>query len=228
MHTPVVVRSRRESVVTVDVVRITRFRTQRPAFDSVLRAKILPSRRAMTGVNAVFAGRQGPTEVGARILVTLCSEASPAARPEASHAGGAGPVPAPDDGTEAYEGTDGHEVEVLPVLALDLAPTPLTTGILRISRGRLGATDVATYAELVRRDLARHDIGRAGPRDFVVAGSGQGPSFTMISTWPDWAAIEEATGATIAEPLITKRLTGLDAFEVIHYELLTELPEPFD
>ena len=95
-----------------------------------------------------------------------------------------------------------------------------------MSRGRLRVPDVATYAELVSRDLAPYGLGQDGPADLVVAG--QGSSFTMISTWPDWAAIESATGATIAEPLITKRLAGLDSFEVVHYELLTELPGPSD
>jgi hypothetical protein len=158
--------------------------------------------------------------------VTVWSTGSTGGGPEGDEAGDPTRVSAVDDVLEAYEGTDSHEAEDLPALALDLAPTPLESGILRVSRGRLRVPDVATYAELVSRDLAPYGLGHDGPADLVVAG--QGSSFTMISTWPDWAAIESATGATIAEPLITKRLAGLDSFEVVHYELLTELPGPSD
>ena len=43
----------------------------------------------------------------------------------------------------------------------------------------------------------------------------------MISTWPDWAAIEEASGASVEDPLRVKR-DRLREFHVDHYELVDD------
>jgi hypothetical protein len=193
------------------VVRLSRFRASRPGFDAVLRATVLPALRAQGGLSAVFAGRQGPDETGARALVTLWASTS------SLHEGPREDVVAPD--APAAEMTD-QRVETLPALLVALAATPLTTGILRIARGRLVDTDLASFAELVRRESAGLQAAATG-HDFVMAASGES-SFVMISTWADWAAIEAATGASLSEPIHTKRLAALEDFVVEHYELVTE------
>ena len=76
--------------------------------------------------------------------------------------------------------------------------------------------------DLVTRESTRIQADDGGPRDLVMAAAGE-DAFVMLSTWPDWSAIEAATGASISEPLRTKRLGALSSFEVAHYELLTDL-----
>lgn len=131
-------------------------------------------------------------------------------------------------GTEAGDVGDladsrDRRVEIVSATLVHLAPVPLSTGIVRLARGRLGDTDVATYAELVVKELLDMHASGRGPRDLVMATPGAA-AFVMLSTWADWSALEAATGASLSEPLRTKRLATLEDFEADHYELLTDLP----
>lgn len=197
-------------------VRVARFRTTRPAFDAALRGSLLPAIRRHPGVVGVFAGRQGPEEVGTRLLVSLwSSEEAMVGAP-----GLEGPEVAVDGPlAETVE----WELKILPVLFAHLARPALSSGILRLSDGRLAELDLASYAAMLSEHLAALRADAAGPVDSVMAG--EGDRFVMLSTWPRWSDIEAATGASISEPLRTKRLAALRAFEVGHYELLTSLPE---
>jgi hypothetical protein len=201
------------------VVRLSRFRTTRPAFDAVLRGSVLPHIRSQPGVLGVFAGRQGPDEVGVRLLASLWS--SREAMVETF-----GDDLADDDGASGPLAATTHRtLELLPVLVVRLSDPPLPTGILRLARGRLGDPDLASYADMVRSDLA--GVADQGPGDLIMAASGEA-AFIMLSTWPDWSAIEAATGASISEPLRTKRMAALSSFEADHFELLTELEPATD
>jgi hypothetical protein len=201
-------------------VRLSRFRTTRPAFDAVLRTTVLPRTRARSGNVAVFAGRQGPDEIGARLLASLWIPAASSNGPGAPAAAGS----EADAGAEdALDGTAGQSTEVMPVVLLRLAAAPLATGILRVARGHLRDLDVASYAQDVSRDITGIQALSAGPSDLVMATPGEG-SFVMLTTWRDWSAIEAATGASISEPLRTKQLPALESFEADHFELLSELP----
>jgi hypothetical protein len=53
------------------VVRIYRFRPLRAAFDPIMRGVILPDLARRPGVASVWAGRQGPDELGPRVVVSL-------------------------------------------------------------------------------------------------------------------------------------------------------------
>jgi hypothetical protein len=195
-------------------VRLSRFRTTRPAFDAVLRGSVLPDIRARPGVLAVFAGRQGPDEIGARVLAVVAS------RETISDSSSDPAAPAGSEGDPFAETLDRSQ-EILPALIVRLADQPLSTGILRFAQGRLGDTSLSSYANLVTTESRRIQADGGGPRDLVMAAAGE-DAFVMLSTWPDWSAIEAATGASISEPLRTKRLGALSSFEVAHFELLTD------
>jgi hypothetical protein len=100
------------------------------------------------------------------------------------------------------------------------AETPLTTGILRVTRGTLSHGDVARYEELLLRDLDAWRREGLGPRAILLASRGP-REILMISTWPDWAAIERATGASVEDPLRVKR-DRLETYHVDHYELVDD------
>jgi hypothetical protein len=193
------------------IVRLSRFRTTRPAFDAALRTAVLPDLRRRPGILGVLAGRKGPEEIGPRLLATLWPSDDAMQEALGENADDAG-----------LAGAIERRIEVLPVTLAHLAPLPLPTGILRVARARLRDTDLSAYAQLVSDELLRLQASGRGPSDLVMAGS-HADAFVMVSTWPDWSALEEATGASVSEPLRTKRLAALEGFEADHYELLSEL-----
>lgn len=199
-----------------EILRLLRFRTVRGSFDAALRSTVLPGLRARPEVLAVRAGRQGPEETGLRVLASVWAsraamEAALGEMPEGAESGAE---------NEIVEAT----VEVLPILTHRLEMRPLGAGILRLAQGRASKVGLAALTELALRDLADSQASDAGPADLVVAGAEDG-AFVSLSTWPDWASIEVATGATVSEPLRNKRAADLDIFHVDHLELVGHRPE---
>jgi hypothetical protein len=58
---------------------------------------------------------------------------------------------------------------------------------------------------------------------FVLAHDGV-DRFISASTWTSWAAIESATGGNTRNPAATRNSQRLEAFGVVHLELLPETP----
>jgi hypothetical protein len=50
--------------------------------------------------------------------------------------------------------------------------------------------------------------------------------FVTVSAWTGWAAIEQATGGNIHQPLATRNAERLVAFDVGHYEILPDSVRP--
>jgi hypothetical protein len=201
------------------IVRLSQFRTARPGFDAVLRESVLPELRGHAGVLRVFAGRQGPDEIGLRILVSVWE-----AEEALNRAFSGNPVAEP----AVLDETSARHVEILPVVVSSIGEASVggatsSTGILRVGRATLRDGELESYAKLVTRDLEAGADGGAAPRAVLLAGWGE-RGFLMVSTWPDWASIEAATGASVADPLRTKRLAGLEGFHADHYELLLDAP----
>jgi hypothetical protein len=202
------------------IVRVATFRTTRPGFDAALRAVVMPAIHQRPGAIRVFAGRQGPEEIGARVLVSLWG--SSATGRDVSQVDGI------DEGvTGPLAETIERDIRVLPILLANLADAPLAAGILRLATGRLADIDVITFAETLSGHLDALRTGGVGPADVIMADAGE-DSFVMLSTWPDWAAIEAGTGASVSTPLGTKRFAKLSAFDVDHFELLTDLAPAVD
>jgi hypothetical protein len=196
------------------IVRLFHFQPVRPAFDAVLREAVLPELRSLPGVMRVWAGRQGPGELGARLIVSVWSSRAAMEAALGDDLGGARLHP------EILDDTSDRHLDMLSLVVMEASPTPLVTGILRVTRGRLSDGDMTAYARLVVRDVTtRHDDG-TGPGAVIVA-SDDGSEVVMVSTWPDWAAIESATGASVDEPLRVKRYR-LSGFQVDHYELVDD------
>jgi heme-degrading monooxygenase HmoA len=56
---------------TAEVIRLFRFRPVRTAFDSILRDDMIPALLEMDGIVDVYVGRQGPDELGPRVIATI-------------------------------------------------------------------------------------------------------------------------------------------------------------
>ncbi len=196
------------------VVRLFHFQPVRSAFDTVLRDVLLPDLRAMPGATRAWAGRQGPSEVGTRLIVSVWTSRTAMRAALGDDAEDARSHPA------QLEAITDRRLEVHPLVWMGSAEAPLTTGILRVTRGTLSSGDVATYEELLLHDVAAWRKEGKGPRAVILASRGP-REILMISTWPDWAAIEEASGASVEDPLRVKR-DRLREFHVDHYELVDD------
>ena len=198
------------------VVRLFTFQPVRPAFDAILRDSVLPDLRGTPGALRVWAGRQGPGEVGTRLIVSAWSSLA-----AMSAALGNDPEDTRFHPEHLGETSD-RRLEVLSLVVMDTSPTALSTGILRVTRGTLADGDLAQYARLVATDLIGWRDDSAAPRSVVLA-AGTEQEVVMVSTWPDWAAIERATGASVEEPLRMKR-DRIGGFQAAHFELVDDRP----
>ena len=198
------------------VVRLFHFQPVRPAFDAILRDSVLPDLRVMPGALRAWAGRQGPGEVGTRVIVSVWSSLS-----AMSAALGEDPEDTRFHPEHLAETSD-RRLEVLSLVLMETSPAALPTGILRVTRGTLADGDLAQYARLVATDLSGWREDGSAPRSVVLA-AGAEQEVVMVSTWPDWAAIESATGASVEEPLRMKR-DRLSGFLAAHYELVDDRP----
>ena len=46
--------------------------------------------------------------------------------------------------------------------------------------------------------------------------------FLTVSLWPDWAAIERATGGDIRRPMSTKDSARIVDMDIVHYEVVSD------
>ena len=46
--------------------------------------------------------------------------------------------------------------------------------------------------------------------------------FLTLSLWPDWSAIERATGGDVHRPMSTKDSARIVDMDIVHYEVVTD------
>lgn len=118
---------------------------------------------------------------------------------------------------------------------LDVLPVPVAVSrersepprILRVFRGEIREGETKAYLEEARAGA----LSDAAMNEGLVAlylGVEWPSRFVTVSAWTGWAAIEEATGGNIRQPLATRNAERLVTFDVGHYEILpnTERPAP--
>jgi hypothetical protein len=199
-------------------LRVFHCRPARAAFDQVLREVLLPDLWREPGVQLVLAGRRGTDDTGERVVASVWTSLSSMrdamgddverSRFHPEHLG---------------ETTD-RRVEVLPVLRA-VGKSDASSGILRIARGRLRSTELQDYAADLHEGVLRDREQGHGPEALILARLGP-RAFLTLSTWPDWARIARATGATVHDPVHTQREHELAAFEAEHFELVPTFSAP--
>jgi hypothetical protein len=194
-------------------LRLFHCRPAAPAFDDTIRSAIVPDLVRRTGLEHVWAARQGPDDSGIRMVASLWSSFD--AMDAALGAGASGDPPAED-----HPGVGEPRSETFPVLRVIADDTPLEAGILRVARGVVRDMDADQYAGSVLEGVQEDLRDGHGPRALVVGRAGE-RAFVAVSAWTDWTHIEAATGATIRDPIRTRRRTELSSFEAQHLELLT-------
>ena len=123
---------------------------------------------------------------------------------------------------EVDAGISEPRVETYPILRAVVDPGALETGILRLARGVLRDVEPARYAERVIDGFEADRQGGHGPNALVLAHVGE-RAFVTVTVWSDWQHVEVATGASIRDPIRTKRGADLVSFVAEHYELLVDL-----
>ena len=199
-------------------LRLFHCRPTAPAFDDAIRSAIVPDLARRNGLEHVWAARQGPDESGIRIVASVWSSSD--AMDAAFRDGASG-----DRGAEDHPGVGEPRAETFPVLRVIADDAPLEAGILRVARGVVRDMDADQYAASVLEGVEEDLRDGHGPRALVLGRAGE-RAFVAVSAWTDWTHIEAATGATIRDPIRTRRRTELTSFEAQHLELLTAKGSP--
>ncbi len=202
-------------MVEGSVLRLFTFRAVRPAFDEILRHQLVPDLSAQAGILDCYSGRQGPDEIGPRVVASVW--VSEAAMLDALGAElGQGPFH-----PELLEETTDRLLEVFPLCltashdgASDPAPT-----ILRMLRGRVGQGGLAQYLADVQEGVDADERAGIGPVALYVAETAT-DAFITMSAWQEWADVEHATGGDIHQPRSTRHREHLIDWDVAHYEIV--------
>jgi hypothetical protein len=207
------------------VLRLFRFRPVRKGFDAVLRDELIPDLVAFPDLVDVYVGRQGPDEMGDRLVASVW-----ASRAAMSSAVGDGFAPATfhpehlDETTERI--LESHDLDVvLRFDPTDVVASPPAAGILRLVRGQVRPGELTTYRDQARLGTIADSEGGHGPLALYLALE-EPDRFVTLSVWSSWSALEVATGGDVGRPIATRHEERLLAWEAAHYEILPNMGHP--
>jgi hypothetical protein len=196
------------------VIRLFSFRPTRPSFDSVLRNEAIPSLRGLPDLQAMYVGRQGPDELGPRLVASVW----PSLESMDNAMGGA--VDWAGFHPERLQDVVEEAVEVLSLAVSFKSAGAESARILRTLRGRILPGKRAAYIEEARAGVEADGEAGHGPLAYYLATGESEDTFVTLSAWSSWTAIEMATGGDIRRPLATRHPELIAAWEATHYEAL--------
>jgi hypothetical protein len=200
-----------EGVAEGPVLRLFRFRPAHPAFDAVMRDRMLPDLLTCRGLRAVFAGRQGPDETGERIVASVWDT-------DAAMVDAVGRTfDQPKFHPEHLDDTVARRLDIVPIAFGVDAPSAARPALIRLLVGRAMPGRLDEYLDAVRSG-ARSDIeSGSGPLALYVAKRGA-DEFVTLSAWAAWSTVAEATGSSTRAPVATRHTHLLEAWTPSHYE----------
>lgn len=195
------------------VIRLFTFRPVRPAFDEILRDVIVPDLCMQPGITDCYSARQGPDEVGPRIVVSVWRTEAVMIEALGQELGAGAFHP------EYLDETTDRSLEVMPLGIAERFDAPEPARILRILRGIVKPGEVADYVDDVRVGLHLDSSRPDGPVSLYLAYAG-GDGFLTVSAWRTWADIELATGGDVHRPRATRQPERLVGWDVSHFEIV--------
>ncbi len=197
------------------VIRLFRFRPARVEFDKTLRTIMVPDLRRMESLIDVHVGRHGAEQLGDRIVATIWTDRS-------SMNAAIGPSLA--DSTfhpDRLSDTTDQQLEVRELDLLLRFPGGPPSTLLRLFRGQVKPGELAAYIEEARAGTLADVEAQRGPAALYLAADPP-DRFLTLSLWPDWSAIERATGGDVHRPMSTKDSARIVDMDIVHYEVVTD------
>jgi hypothetical protein len=203
------------------VLRLFTFRAVRPAFDEILRHELVPDLVAQRGILDCYSGRQGPDEVGPRLVASVWTDAGTMTAALGEELGHGQFHP------ELLDETTDRVLEVLPIrIAARLEPGDgRVATILRMLWGRVVDMGLDEYLADVRSGTEADVRAGIGPVALYVAESAP-DAFITVSAWRDWADVERATGGDVHRPRATRHGEHLLDWDVAHFEIVQSMAGP--
>ena len=167
----------------MSVVRVFTFRTVRAGFDAILRGEMMPEMRDMAGLVDVFFGRQGPDDVGPRIVVSSWSSVDEMVAGVSDRLGVFHP--------EYLASTSDHALAMFEQRIGDRVDGPPPT-ILRTFRGVVRPGELDAYVDEVRDGVELDRRNETGPTALYLGATDEGEFIT---------ASRGASGTTSRVPL---------------------------
>jgi hypothetical protein len=198
------------------VLRIFTFRPLHGAFDEVVRRELMPDLKRKPGNLDAYSARQGPDDVGQRVIATVWRTRSAMVEAVGEGLGSFRP--------EYFPEVTDRRLAVVPVRAGRRYLETVRPRILRILRGRVRPGELAAYAEDVDQG-AEHDASRDDGPVAVYMGPAveDGPdAFVTLSAWREWSHIEIATGGDVDRTRATRHPERLLAWDVAHFEVVPD------
>lgn len=198
------------------VIRLFQFRPVRTAFDSILRDDMIPGLLEMPGISDLYLGRQGPDELGPRLLATIWTsrEAMSSAVGESFDR----PIFRPERLAETVD----RALEFHPLEFGVRFGRPDPPGVLRLVRGRIRSGELGAYVAEARAGTLEDAADGAGPMALYLAGTGP-DAFVTLSVWADWATLQQATGGDVDRPIATRHAHRLLSWHARHFESIPGL-----
>lgn len=194
----------------MSVVRVFTFRTVRPGFDAILRGEMMPELREMAGLIDVFFGRQGPDDVGPRIVVSSWSSKDGMVAGVSDRLGAFHP--------EYLAATSDHALAVFEQRIGDRVDGPPPT-ILRTFRGVVRPGELDAYVDEVRDGVELDRRNETGPTALYLGATDAG-EFITASAWREWDDVARSTGGSIHDPNRTRHPERLVSWSIEHYEIV--------
>lgn len=194
-------------------IRLFRFRPLRLAFDAVVRDELVPELARQPGVIAVHAGRQGPGDLGPRLVVSIWNSRS------TMEATMGEDIETPAFHPEYQREIVERDVIWLPLRFAHRATDEAPIGVLRLVTGTVRAGHLDDYAHAAITGTA-HDLD-AGHGPLAIYLATRAPDeFLTFSAWRDWDTLQESTGSGIRQPMATRHAELLMDWSAAHYEAI--------
>jgi hypothetical protein len=194
------------------VLRIVRFRPRRIEVDDAMRHQLAPALRAQVGLTDVIAGRQGPDELGPRVVVSIWAGESASDLPDRTAA--------LDDVAASLDVTD--VVSDRLVIRVEFHdPRDRSARLLRVFRGEVRSGELDRYVDEAEAGTRADAASGRGPIALFLGIEASAPDrFVTVSTWPDWTTVEAATGGDIRRPIATRHPERLVSADATHFEVI--------
>jgi hypothetical protein len=191
----------------------------RIAFDLLLRQTMVPALLELPGLNDLYVGRQGPDELGPRLVGTVWDSRDAMATAVGES------FERPAFMPEHLDKTQDRELDVLPLAFGYRFARPERPGLLRVVQGEVYLGGLERYVELARAGTQADAQSGRGPLALYLAPRPP-KAFVTLSIWSDWTTLQEATGGDIDQPIATRHSRMLSSWRADHYEAIPELWAP--